>query len=194
MAWCTNCDQNREISYRLKGDSVSVPTRTQRYNRDGDRIGYEEGEAYETTIDSIPVCKWCGTAFEFLRAQSKEQYFNRKKELVVYRWRAQKPSKEFEDDDSSMPDWIGYIILFAIGGVFLIGGPTANFSLGLGMGALIGVGVYALRRLLGPKNEKVEKRGPTVTPKMQAWQEGLRQWEAFPYTEANYQYLRDWRP
>ena len=197
MAWCTNCEQNREIEHRIRGESTAVPTRTQRYNRDGDRIGYEEGAAYETTIDSIPVCRWCNTRFEFPRAQSKEQYFNAKKELAIRRWRAQKPSKEFEDDDdywSSKYEWLGYVGLFAIAGVFLIGGPTENVLLGLGAGVLIGVVVYVLRRLLGGKKEKVEKKAPTLTPKMQAWQEELRRWETMPYTETNYQHLRDWRP
>ena len=194
MAWCVVCNENREIRHRIRSESAAVPTRTQRYNRDGDRIGYEEGEAYETTIDSIPVCAWCNTRFEFPRAQSKEQYFDAKKRLATERWRASRPSKEFEDDDSPTHwDWIGYLILFGIGGVFLIGGPTDNALLGLVVGVLIGAGVYVLRRLLGGKKDKVEKRGPTLTPKMQAWQEGLRKWETLPYTEANYQYLKGLR-
>ena len=187
MAWCTHCNENRELDYRIRGESTAVPTRTQRYNRDGDRIGYEEGEAYETTIDSIPVCKWCGTESEFPRAQSKEQYFNAKKQLAVQSWRAKRPKP---DDDGFWAVFGGGFIVGVLSTIWVFDATWAVLlaSFGLGLGAAIVWGVVSDRK------DKARGKTITITPEMQAWQEGLRQWEAFPYTEANYQHLRDWRP
>jgi len=164
-----------------------VPTRTQRYNRDGERIGYEEGEAYETTIDSTPVCGWCGTRFEFPRAQSKEQYFNAKKELGIRRWHAAKPGT---DDGFS-----NVFVVFALGvtvGILSTAWITSTAWIPVTVGLTSGVGAVILWAKITVTRENA--RGKKTTPEMQAWQEGLRQWESMEYTEANYQHVRDWRP
>ena len=192
MAWCTNCDQNREIEHRIRGESTAVPTRTERYNRDGDRIGYEEGEAYETTIDSVPVCRWCNTRFEFPRAQSKEQYFNAKKRLAVESWRAKRPKTDDKGCWVPISIFAGCLIAGFISTAWIEAESWVPYVVG---GAVIlGIPVVIVWAVVAYRKDKARGKTITITPEMQDWQEKLRQWESLPYTEANYQYLRDWRP
>jgi len=183
MAWCTVCNENREIDHRVRGDSRAVPTVSERYNRGGEYIGYEEGEAYKTTIESIPVCRWCGTRFEFPRAQSKEQYFNAKKQLVVQRWRAKRPNHYSREFDLLIAG--GIVIGAAIGGITYAISRNAVAATGVAVVSVIG-GAFLTAEIM----DRIEKaRGKTTSPEMQAWQTRLSELESLPYTEANYTWL-----
>ena len=183
MAWCTACNENREINYRIRGGSQAVPTVSERYNRGGEYIGYEEGETYKTTVDSIPVCKWCGTRFEFLRAQSKEQYFNAKKQLVVDRWYAKKPDSTSGECSSIVGIFIGGFVV----GLIATGLISKNWAAAIGIGIPVGIGAVFLWATISDKREKV--MGRPTTPETQAWQSRLNELRSLPYTEANYTWL-----
>ena len=184
MAWCTLCNENREIDYRVRGDSRAVPTVSQRYSRGGEYIGYEEGEAYKTTVDSIPVCKWCGTRFEFTTAQSKEEYFYAKKQVVVDRWRATKPNSTSEEWDLIVGIFIGGFIV----GLMATGLISKNWAAGVGIGFPVGIGAVFLWAHISDRKEKV--RGKRTTPEMQAWQSRLDELQSMSYSEQNYQAIK----
>ena len=183
MAWCTVCNENREIDHRVRGDSRAVPTVSERYNRGGEYIGYEEGEAYKTTIESIPVCRWCGTRFEFPRAQSKEQYFNAKKQLVVDRWRAKRPDTTSGECGTMVAIFIGGFIVGVLGTAWVASKTWVPVIVGFA----VGIGAVVLWMTIADKKEKM--KGRTITPETQAWQSRLNELQSLPYTEANYIWL-----
>lgn len=83
-----------------KNSSGRVPTTTERYNSDGDYIGYEE--TYGVNIEMLPRCSNCYSVFEFPNAISKEEFFYAKKNKLLRIWRSKGTPKKERDELKSL--------------------------------------------------------------------------------------------
>lgn len=188
MAWCTKCDKNTQIVFQVRGHPVSVPTVSERYTRTGEYIGYEEGEAYTTDIDSIPLCSLCASKFEFPGATSREEYFDKKKALVLSRWHARKPA----NPDSPRLGCVHYVGLYVlvcvifVVGLNLVKNPIAQLILTLAaLGGAVGLGVLIYRgrkRRHGAEQQAYEAETAV-------WQRRLEELQSLGYSETNYRWL-----
>jgi hypothetical protein len=183
MPWCPKCNELRTSYPDTRGDSVAVPTTSERYNRYGEYIGYEEGESFKTRIRTIPRCEVCNRIFECPNATSKEEYFYAKKQLLVDRLRAKKPN-------SGSQKWETYLTVFIVG--FIVGAVpwyfiSENASAGTITGFAVGIGGVILWAVVSRRKEKI--RGRSTTPEEQAWQSRLNELQSLPYTEENYRRL-----
>ena len=183
MAWCPICDENREINFEVRGDSVGVPTVTDRYNRSGEYIGYEEGKSYRTNIRSVPRCRVCNNVFEFPYATSKEAYFYAKKDLAM---------RQLQGRVAAQPKGGGWGLIVFIGwivtviAILVLNHLTNNSDWGFFLGLAIGIGAgFLMWALFRPGEE--EKRNEAQT---QALRRKIEELQAIQFTESNYQRLR----
>lgn len=93
MPWCPVCNEVQTTYPNTVSEPVAVPTRSDRYNSDGEYIGYEEGESHQIRIRTIPTCPGCNTKFEFPSVKSKEEYFHAKKNALIGQLRARMPGR-----------------------------------------------------------------------------------------------------
>lgn len=180
MAWCTVDDANCPIIASTEGHSVGVPTVTERYNRSGEYIGYEEGEAFRTNIRSVPRCSLCFTVFEFPDATSREQYIDKKKALLVARHRGRRPA---EPGLGLLTYGLLYIlaVVIMVVAVNLIRNPVAELMVGLvAFGGPIALGVLISRGRKCRYNEEME-----------AWQTELNRLQSRGYCADDYQWLKN---
>ena len=187
MPWCPRCDTVQQSYPDVRGDSIAVPTRTDRYNRYDEYIGYEEGESFRTRIRTIPRCPVCNTVFEFPNATSKEQYFNAKKETAIRTWRKRKPSAP----GHSLWGWIGnaLLVILAICGVaILMDFVTGKEWLATFVGIAAGIG---LSIFLGNPSKASNREKEDYKAQLQAWSNELETLQAMQFSEQNYQSLRD---
>jgi len=79
----------------------------ERYNSEGDYIGYEEGETYAVNTETLPRCSNCYSVFEFPNAISKEEFFYAKRDNLLEIWRRRKPVAPGVTADFLVPLIIG---------------------------------------------------------------------------------------
>ena len=187
MPWCPVCDKVREIYPDTRGDSVAVPTTSERYNRYGEYIGYDEGESFRTRIRTIPRCRICNTVFELPNATSKEQYFNAKKEITIRSWRKGKPSAP----GHPLWAWLGtaiLVILVICGVAILIDFIAGNVWLAtfVGIAAGIGFGVF-----LGNPSKESNREKEEYKAQLQAWSSKLEELQSMECSDANYERLKN---
>jgi hypothetical protein len=100
MAYCPKCEKNYLIVMGTKNSSGRVPATTERYNSDGDYIGYEE--TYGVNIETLPRCSNCYSVFEFPNAISKEEFFYAKRNKLLRIWRSKGTPKKERDELKSL--------------------------------------------------------------------------------------------
>jgi hypothetical protein len=114
MAYCPKCEKNYPIVTSTSGSSYSVPVTTERYNSEGNYIGYEEGETSSVDIKTLPRCSNCFSVFEFPNAISKEEFFYAKRDQLLRKWRNLKPV--YKPANPSLGCAIFGVFLFLLGG------------------------------------------------------------------------------
>ena len=95
-AYCPNCKKNYPIVTSTKDSSRGVPVTTERYNSEGNYIGYEE--TYGVNTETLPRCSNCYSVFEFPNAISKEEFFYAKRSKLLKIWRSKKTAKKELDE------------------------------------------------------------------------------------------------
>jgi|GEM_PF-4396912 len=184
MPWCPVCDKVQHIYPNTTGDSVAVPTRSDRYNWHGDYIGYEEGESYKTTIRTIPTCPGCNTGFEFPAAKSKEEYFYAKKNVWMKQLQARMASLKKETNWGCIIG-IGWVAAVISG--FIIQYAMRNPDLAWTLALPIGVGVSVLLwKFFGLSKEEKE----SDEAEKESLRHRLEELQAMRFSETSYQRLR----
>jgi hypothetical protein len=92
MAYCPKCKKNYPIVTSTKDSPRGVLATTERYNSEGDYIGYEE--TYGVNTEMIPRCSNCYSVFEFPNAISKEEFFYAKRNKLLKILRSKKTEKK----------------------------------------------------------------------------------------------------
>ena len=181
MPWCPVCNKVQEIYPDTTGDSVPAYTKSERYNRDGEYIGYEERESFRTTIRTIPRCRGCNTVFELPNVTSREQYFYAKMKPIIASWYKKKP----EPEDSRAWD-----VVAGVGAGLLIGcivSVTTHkpvLALVVGLPLMIGLGILIWRSGKPDMERKKEYEA-----KLQAWTRRLEELRSMKCSDTNCQRL-----
>ena len=188
MAWCTKCDNNTQIVFQVRGHPVSMTTTSERYNRKGEYIGYEEGEAYATDISSTPLCSYCGSGFEFPNATSRQEYFDKKKALVISRWNARRPANP-ESPGLGCVHYVGLyivvIVVFVVG-LNLVRNPIGQLIVQIAaIAGAIGLGFHIHNR----RKRRYGAEQKTYEAETTAWRKGLDELQSLAYTETSYRWL-----
>jgi len=177
MAYCPKCKKNYPIVTSIKGSSRRVPTTTERYNSEGDYIGYEESETYGVNTETLPRCSNCYSVFKFPNAISKEELFYAKRDKL--KCLTIKPI----DPGSGGGIWTA-VIFGGIAGIV-----AAALTAGITMVIIVGVGVgYGVLRLSTPTHLEKKK----YEDKMAHWNKKLKifnELKSLTYSDENYERL-----
>jgi hypothetical protein len=177
MAYCPKCEKSYPIVTSTKDSSRRVPTTTERYNSEGDYIGYEEGETYAVNTETLPRCSNCYSVFEFPNAISKEEFFYAKRDNLLEIWRRRKPVAPSVAADFLVPLIIG-------GGIgVLTAAITANTTIGI----LVGVGVAVGTFCFGPDVQRDAFK--KYADKIASWNKELDKLRSLTYSDENYERL-----
>lgn len=192
MAWCPKCDGDYPIVTSVTGRSVGVPTVTQRYNWKDEYVGYEEGVAFKTDMQTVPRCSRCYSVFEFPNATSEEEYFYAKRQVVIADWHRSKPTAP--GDSGTI--WSLVITVFGAGIACAITYNVGNRISGnrplvgwVAVAILIGVGILLWKRSRSFR-EKDDREEDRFNAETQRWRTKLEELQSTPYSHANYEKLK----
>ena len=174
MAYCPKCKKNYPIVTSTKDSSRKVPAITERYNSEGDYIGYEEGETCDVNVKTLPRCSNCYSVFEFPNATSKEELFYAKRNKLT--WRIKKPVNPGSGGDI----WTA-IIFGGIAGVL-----TAAITTNTTIGVLVGIGAGFGSLWLSTPSHLEKKK---YEDKIARWNKELNELESLTYSDENYEKL-----
>ena len=182
MAYCPKCKKNYPIVTSIKGSSRRVPTTTERYNSEGDYIGYEETYGVNVNTETLPRCSNCYSVLEFPNATSKEELFYAKRDEL--KCPTIKPI-----DPGSGGDIVIAVIFGGIAGIV-----TAALTAEIAMGIIVGVGVgYGVLRLRTPTHLEKKK----YEDKIIHWKKNLKicnELKSLTYSDKSYERLLNYSP
>lgn len=168
MAYCPKCKKNYPIVTSTKDSPRRMPTTTERYNSDGDYIGYEKTYGINVNKETLPRCSNCYSVFEFPNATSKEELFYAKRNKLT--WLIKKPV----NPGSGGNIW-NAILLGGIAGII-----TAALTAEIIIGILVGVGVcYGFSWLSKPSHLEKKK----YDDKIAHWNKELNELESLTYSD-----------
>ena len=153
-----------------------MPATTERYNSEGDYIGYEETYGVSVNTETLPRCSNCYSVLEFPNATSKKELFYAKRDKLLKIYRNRKPVYPGSGGDI----W-NAVLLGGIAGII-----TAALTAEIIIGILVGVGVgYGGSWLSKPSHLEKKKYEDRIAH----WNKELDELKSFIYSDENYERL-----